>query len=114
MGKTLRKEVTEWGVLTIVIVVLSVILLKARAVDTVACRAGVLNTSVGDGVTICCTNADATFGYTNCIVNETTRGLYTNINTFVTAFSEPKNWVIIVIVALIGFGLIALSAKKKN
>ena len=109
MGKTLRKEVTEWGILTIVIVVLSVILLKARAVDTVACRAGALNTSVGDGVAICCTNTSNA-----CSINESVRALYTNINTFVTAFSEPKNWVIIVIVALIGFGLIALFAKKKN
>ena len=76
MGKTLRREITEWGILTMVIVVISVVLLKFQNVSGV------------------------------------TAALNTTINTIVTALSEPKNWLIIVIVALIGFSLIGLFSKK--
>jgi len=34
--------------------------------------------------------------------------LNSTIDTFVTAFSEPKNWVIIIIIGLIAIGLIKL------
>lgn len=46
-------------------------------------------------------------------VSGVTSALNTTIDTFVTAFSEPKNWVAIVIIAIIGFSLL-LFYKKKN
>lgn len=75
MGRMLRKEITEWGILVMVIVVVSVVILKFKAVDGV------------------------------------TSDLNTTIDTFVSALSEPKNWVVIVIVGLIGFGLVRLFTK---
>ena len=44
-------------------------------------------------------------------VSGVTSALNTTIDTFVSAFSEPKNWVIIVIIAAIGIGLIAYFRK---
>jgi len=44
-------------------------------------------------------------------VSGVTSGLNTTIDTFVTAFSEPKNWVIIIIIGLIAIGLIKLFMK---
>ena len=47
-------------------------------------------------------------------VSGVTTALNTTIDTFVTAFSEPKNWVSIVIIAMIGFGVLYLFTKKKK
>lgn len=44
-------------------------------------------------------------------VSGVTSALNTTIDTFVTAFSEPKNWVVIVIIAAIGIGLIVYFKK---
>ena len=70
MGKTLRKEITEWGILAMVVVIISVVVLKFKDVSGV------------------------------------TTALNSTIDTFVAAFAEPKNWIIIVVVGLIGMSLI--------
>jgi len=44
-------------------------------------------------------------------VSGVTSALNTTIDTFVTALSEPANWVIIVVIAIIGIGLIAYFRK---
>lgn len=77
LGNKLAGEIKAWGVLAIVVVIVSVILLKFKAVDGV------------------------------------TSGLNTTIDAFVTAFSEPKNWVAIVIIAIIGFSMLYLFNRKK-
>lgn len=46
-------------------------------------------------------------------VSGVTSDLNTTIDTFVTALSEPKNWVIMAIIALIGFGLFKYFKSKK-
>ena len=46
-------------------------------------------------------------------VSGVTADLNTTIDSFVSAFSEPKNWVTIVIIALIGFGILAWYKKQK-
>ena len=75
MGKDLRMEVTEWGILTMVVVIISVVLLKFKDVSSV------------------------------------TTALNSTIDTIVTGLSEPKNWLIIVIVGLIGFSLVRMFTK---
>ena len=45
-------------------------------------------------------------------VSGVTSALNTTIDTFVTALSEPKNWVIIAIIALIGFAILKYFQKK--
>ena len=44
-------------------------------------------------------------------VSGVTSDLNTTIDTFVSALSEPKNWVVIVIIALIGFGVLKIFKK---
>ena len=106
-GKVLKDEILELGVLVLLIVVISVVLLKMRASDSVACNAGRLVTNES-AATICCANS-------NCSVNVSVRALYNDVGTYVTAFSEPKNWVIIIIIGLVAVGLIALFMKlSKN
>lgn len=78
VGDTLSKEVQAWGTLAIVIVIVSIILLKFKAVDGV------------------------------------TSDLNSTIDTIVAALSEPKNWVAIVIIAVIGFYLLRYFKSKKD
>jgi len=75
-GKTLKNEITEWGILAMVIVIVTVIILKFKDVSGV------------------------------------TAGLNTTIDAFATALSEPKNWVAIVIIAIIGWGLVSYFKGK--
>lgn len=41
-----------------------------------------------------------------------TSALNTTIDTFVSAVSEPKNWVVIVIIAIIGIALFKMFSSK--
>jgi len=74
---TLQKNITGWGTIAIVIVVMAIVLLKFKDVSGV------------------------------------TSGLNTTIDTFITGISEPQNWVIIFIIALIGFAVLKLFLNKK-
>ena len=47
-------------------------------------------------------------------VTGVTSALNTTIDTFVTAISEPKNWVIIVIIAIIGIALFKFFSSGKK
>lgn len=47
-------------------------------------------------------------------VSGVTAALNTTIDSFVTAFSEPKNWVAIVIIAIIGFALLSFYRSKNK
>jgi len=78
LGKKLSDNMTEYGTLAIVIVIVSVILLKFRDVSGV------------------------------------TSGLNETIDTFISAFSEPQNWIVIIIIAIIGFALLKLFQMKKK
>jgi ABC-type transport system involved in multi-copper enzyme maturation permease subunit len=46
-------------------------------------------------------------------VNGGTATTNTTIDAFITGLAEPKNWVSIVIIAVIGFGVIAYMKQKK-
>ena len=105
MGKTLNREVTEWGILTMVIVVISVVLLKFKTVDNVACDSLSVHPTYNAASNLCYNST----GHTTAI-----NTLGSTVDTIVAGLSEPKNWLIIVIVALIGFSLIALFSRKKD
>lgn len=77
IGEKLNKNVTAWGSLAMVIVIVSVVLLKFKNISGV------------------------------------TSGLNTTIDSFVSAFSEPKNWAVIVIIFLIGLYMIKMFNSKK-
>ena len=47
-------------------------------------------------------------------ISGVTANLNTTIDTFVTAFSEPKNWILIVIIAIIGIALMKKFAGKNS
>lgn len=47
-------------------------------------------------------------------VTGVTSGLNTTVDTFVSAFSEPKNWVAIALIAIVGFGMLYYFKNKKN
>lgn len=47
-------------------------------------------------------------------VSGTTTALNSTIDTFVAAFAEPKNWVAIVIIAIIGFAILSFYNKKNK
>ena len=78
LGKSLTDNVKSWGVLAIVIVVVSVILLKFKGVTGV------------------------------------TSDLNTTIDTFVSGLSEPKNWLIIAIISIVGFGILRYFSSQKT
>ena len=46
-------------------------------------------------------------------ISGVTASLNTTIDTFVSAFSEPANWVAITIIALIGFALLKMYSGKR-
>ena len=108
MGKALRLEVTEWGILIMVIVVVSIIVLKFKTTIPNSNICPTDPNTLYNISTDLCTNASGV-GTTNASVS----GLGSTVDVFVAALSEPKNWVAIVIIGLIGFGLIKLFSKKK-
>jgi cell division protein FtsW (lipid II flippase) len=78
LGSTLTSEIRNWGILAIVLVVVSIVLLKFKENDSM------------------------------------TTALNATVDSFITGFSEPKNWVAIVIIATIGFGLMYYFTKGKK
>ena len=104
MGTKLSNEVIAWSTLAMVIVIISIILLKVGTVDTVACASGLPSYVAAEN--LCCyTLTDCTTG------NASLQALNSDLSTYVSAFSEPRNWIIIVIIAIIGIGLIAYFRK---
>lgn len=45
-------------------------------------------------------------------VNGVTAGLNTTIDAFVTGLSEPQNWIVIVVIAIIGVAVLGMFVKK--
>jgi hypothetical protein len=107
IGKTLRTEIVDFGILAMVIVVISVVLLtfKKNNVGDMTCVSPY--TYFNESGNVCCTNSTwCNAGNQSAIENTASF-----VDTIVSGLSEPKNWVIIVIVGLIGFALIAYFRK---
>ena len=106
IANTVSKEVYGWGSLAVVIVLMSVVLLKFKSNN-------VANITCASGYTF---NETANNCYltTNASVTSAVGSVASTLDTFVTALSEPQNWVVIVIIALIGFGVLAYFRRNKN
>ena len=98
MGNTIKKEVMAWTGVGIIVVIASIILLKFKTSNPA-------NITCASGYTF---NATANLCYETANASNTAAvgSVASSIDTFVTAFSEPKNWITIVIIAIIGFGIL--------
>ena len=114
IGETLTKEIKAWGVLAIVVVMISVVLLKFKTANVGDITCSAPNAYFNASANACCLGTDFTT-VTNCASGNTSAigDVAGTLDTFVAAFSEPKNWVAIVIIALIGFAILKLFTKKK-
>ena len=117
IGETLTKEIKAWGVLAIVVVMISVVLLKFKTanVGDITCpTTNATHLYFNATSNLCCAGSDFTTSTAACSDGSTAIGsVASTLDTFVVAFSEPKNWVAIVIIALIGFAILKLFTKKK-
>jgi len=76
IGEMLNKELTQWGILAITLVLVMIILNQFKD------------------------------------VTGSTTTTNTTIDDFITGLSEPKNWVAIFVIALIGFGIIKFVSQR--
>ena len=106
-GNTLKTEVKEWAGLGVIIVIVSLILLKIKINNpgNMTCDSG---WNFSEATNICYNGTGAQSA------NVTINTLGQTVDTFVTAFSEPKNWAIIVIIAVIGIALFKMFQNKKQ
>jgi len=104
LGKKLTDNVMEYGVLAMVIVIISIILIKFSENSSVACEHGYIYNGTLD---LCHTSG-------NVSLNSSVTSLPGTIDTFISAFSEPQNWIVIIIIAIIGFALLKLFQMKNK
>lgn len=119
IGNQLNSELSSWGILAILLVIFMIVLNKIK---TTSSGAYICDSSVG-GVeyayfnttgNICCNGTASTL--TSCAgsLNQTAvNTMGSTADDFITGLSEPKNWVAIFVIALIGFGIIKY-VKSKN
>lgn len=110
LPEKIQTVVIGFGVLIMAVVVISLVLRGFKG--DAACPSGF--PSYNETSETCCLTT------TNCkgAENVTTPETFTTIDTGVTAFQEPANWVEIVIIAVIGSGIVLLFmrlfAKKRR
>jgi len=102
MVDTLQKNILGWGTLGMLLVVLLVVLTKFKTTGAVC--------QTGYSINVTANNCYLT---TNASVTTTPTSI-TLIDNFVSGLSEPGNWVAIVVIALVGFGIVKLFSKKKS
>jgi len=113
LAKTLTDELTLWGILAVLLVIFMVILggIKTSGNGQFICFAdkSYYNTTAD----VCCTGTATTVGSCD-MINQTAIGTMGNtVDDFITGLSEPKNWVAIFVIALIGFGIIKFVSRKE-
>jgi len=116
ISQQLTNEGAAWGVLAILLVIFMVILGAIKtsgdakficfgttpyfnATGNICCQAANRTAPYGDGCDAANSTAIATAG--------------TTVDDFITGLSEPKNWLAIFFIALIGFGIIKF-VKSRN
>lgn len=124
IGNTINKEVRAWGSLAIVIVIISVVLLKFKSNNVGDAMCGGPNYWLNKTDNICCVfnaaggktplGTGATPGVCSTANSTALSVTGSAVDTFVSALSEPKNWVVIVIIAIIGIALFKMFASKKQ
>ena len=114
LGKSLTDNVKSWGVLAIVIVVISLIILKFKIgnVGDITCSGTKAYYNASSN--LCCLGTATT--PTNCLTGNTTAigDVAQTIDIFVSGLSEPKNWLIIAIISLVGFGILKYFSGKDD
>jgi len=107
LGDTINKEVRAWTGVGIAIILASIILLKIKEQNL-----GKDNCAVGYNYSH---QANTCIDATNTsLANTSVTGTGATVNTFVTALAEPKNWIAIVIIAIIGFSLLLFYKSKQR
>ncbi len=106
IGKKVGTEVREWASLGILVVVVSLILLKFKLANPgdITCSTGYTFNATANNCML----------DTNNSVTTAINGVGSTVDTFVSAFSEPKNWAAIVIIAMIGFAVMKIAEQKKK
>ena len=116
MAQTLTNELTALSILAIIIVIFIVVLskIKNQNIGGVTCSNGIqgyYNITGG----ICCNGTESTLVSCNSTGSQaavSTGGSF--IDGFVTGLGEPKNWIAIIVIALVGFGIIKYVKSKKD
>ena len=106
LGDKIGKELRGWTAVAITIVIASVILLKFRSSNIGEMAACTGQYTEYNSTSNLCYNVTNTANTT-----AVTGQLSLTLDTFVSALSEPKNWIVIVIIAIIGVGVLALFKK---
>jgi hypothetical protein len=118
LGSNLTTEIKSWGLMAILIVIVSLVLLKFKTSNVGNMTCPGLNQShlfYNTSLNQCC------LGTATAATDCTATGNLTSIgsvaqttDTFITGLSEPKAWVAIALIALIGFGLMYYFTNKKR
>ena len=105
LAEKLSNEVKAWGVLAIIIVVMTLILIKFKVANPANMTCGALYTY----------NASANNCYltTNSSTTTAIGSIASTADSFISALAEPKNWVVIAIIALIGFAILKYFKGRK-
>lgn len=103
IGEKLNKNVIEFGALAIVIVVISIVLLKLQVNDSIRCEN---SWTYNASNSLCCATQ-------TCASNASVTSVSSDITTYVSAFSEPRNWIVILIIFFIGLYMIKMFNSKK-
>jgi len=105
-GNKLNDMVMNWGTLGIVIVIVSIVMLKFKQSNAgnMTCDEGFLFNQT----------ANECYNESNASITQAINDPAVTVDTFVSALSEPKNWVSIVIIAVIGFAILALFRSKQK
>ena len=106
IAKKISNEVRGWAGLAIIIVIASIILLKFKTSNAgnITCASGYVYNTTADN---CYLSSNASI---TSVIGDTAGVL----DTFVTAIAEPQNWVVIVIVAIIGIAIFKYFQRKKG
>ena len=105
LASNLGNEINDWVKLAFIVVVSSIVLLKFKTSGSI-CPTGYLFNASTSNTCYLATNSSVT--------TDATANLGTLIDTFVAAFSEPANWVAIVIIAIVGYGIMKYFTGKNS
>jgi len=111
LGEKLSKELVAWTTVAITVVIASVLLLKFKSANpgNMTCTVGGTYPYYNVSGNVCSNTTTAAGGEASTTAINT---VAQTTDTFITAFSEPKNWIVIVIIALIGVGVLMLFRKS--
>ena len=111
LGEKLTNEVKAWGSVAVIIVVISIIMVKFMMSNPGNAICGT-SYHYNLSTNMCClTNESSCSTTLNSTALETAGGV---LSETITALGEPKNWVAIVLIAIIGFGVLYHFTKKRK